>query len=111
MLLSAMADEWFARLKDAIAQDERSLRQLSTAMGRGQNYLQQALKDGKEMGAGKVMSILQILGPDLAMYVLTGQRITPIDRDFLGLIHRVDQADLPNFLALLRTLADRSETP
>ena len=85
-----MNDEWMNRLEAAVARDGRSKREISVAAGRGVNYLQQAMKDGKEMSASNLVSILDVLGSATALYVLTGLDLTREDEEFLRLVLGMD---------------------
>lgn len=81
-----MESEWFLRLKQILEHDPRSKRAISIAAGRGPNFVQQMLKDGKEPGADKLASILAAYPPEIRYYVLTGIRATERDIQFLALL-------------------------
>lgn len=84
--LNDMHDGWFNRLKTAIDRDGRSKRELSIAAGRGVNFLQQLFRDEKEPGADNLASILDVLGPEAALYVMTGLELSAEDQAFLTLL-------------------------
>lgn|GEM_PF-6524677 len=79
-----MEKNWYARLLEAIDADPRSYKKLSADIGHGQNYIQQMIKDGKEPGSDKLAKMLDALGQDAALYVMTGVRITTDDLAFLA---------------------------
>jgi len=105
-----MSEEWFERLKVAIARDGRSLRQISLASGRGVNYIQQAMRDGKEVSASNLVRILDVLGSASALYVLTGLDLTREDeavfRAVVDLPPEIRQSAL-KFLQDLQGLTDK----
>ena len=74
------------RLKEAVAADPRSLRQLSLDAGLGENYVQQMLRDGKDPTVDKLEALLETLGKGDMFYVLTGLRVRPQDLSFLQLV-------------------------
>lgn len=78
-----MEKNWYSRLLEAIEADPRSMKRLSSDIGRGPNYIQQMINDGKEPGSDKLAKLLDALGPDAALYVMTGVKITSADLEFL----------------------------
>jgi len=61
-----MQDEWFERLKAAIANDGRSLRDISLAAGLGPNYVQQMIKRDQPPKIATRDKLLEILEPSVA---------------------------------------------
>ncbi|WP_198167892.1 helix-turn-helix transcriptional regulator [Ketogulonicigenium robustum] len=57
-----MENTWFNRLEEAIRSDDRSMREISLAAGKGPNYVQQLLKNKKHPGAGNLTKLIEILG-------------------------------------------------
>jgi hypothetical protein len=106
-----MNEEWFDRFRQAIERDGRPLRQISLAAGRGVNYVQQTLRDGKEMSANKLMGILAVLGSGAALYVLTGREMNADDEEAFSVILSVDPALRASALRFLRDLKDREDGP
>ena len=79
-----MEKNWYSRLLEAIEADPRSLKRLSADIGHGPNYIQQMIKNGKEPGSDKLAKLLDELGQEAALYVMTGVRIVPADLKFLA---------------------------
>lgn len=75
--------EWWDRFKAAVAEDGRSLRQLSIDAGVGENYLQQQLKKHPPgVSVDYFLRVLRALGRDPALHIIAGFKIDP-DRDEL----------------------------
>lgn len=79
----SMQDGWYNRLLVAVEKDGRSKRDLSKAAGRGVNFVQQLFRNGKEPGADKLASLLDALGPEAALYVMTGLEMSAEDQALL----------------------------
>lgn len=87
----SMQDGWYNRLLVAVEKDGRSKRDLSKAAGRGVNFVQQLFRNGKEPGADKLASLLDALGPEAALYVMTGLEMSAEDQAFLKLLSTYDR--------------------
>lgn len=105
-----MQDDWFTRFREVLASDGRSKREISVAAGFGVNYVQQALKDEKEMGAGKLMSILRVLGSAQSLYVLTGIKMGPDDEEFFRIALSLPPELRSGALEFFRALQSRADT-
>lgn len=105
-----MAETWFDRLDAAVKQDGRSLRALSIAAGCGPNFLQQMLRDRKEPGVDRFLSILNQLGTGATLYVLTGQEFGKDDEDALKLFLDLDADLRQRAAAILDALKAREAT-
>jgi len=109
-----MTETWLDRLHEALKSDNRSLRAISIEAKCGPNFLQQLLKDGKEPGADRLARILDVLGRETSLYVLTGIHMTEEDREFLEIITRLKgevKADGMRFLRSIQAGAgDRGPT-
>lgn len=79
----SMEKNWYSRLLEAIEADPRSLKKISADIGHGVNYIQQMIKDEKEPGSDKLAKLLDTLGQEAALYVMTGVRMTQADLEFL----------------------------
>jgi phage repressor protein C with HTH and peptisase S24 domain len=87
MLESGMADDdWFGRLKEAIADDGRAAKTISLAAGLGQNFVQQMLAREQPPKQASLDKLLDVLGPEAAAKV----RGTPLPR-----ASEVREADVP----------------
>ncbi|TMV86131.1 hypothetical protein FGG78_20170 [Thioclava sp. BHET1] len=104
-----MKKDWFARLKEAIASDPRSLRKLSEAANKGPNFVQQMLKNEKEPGVDNLAAVLDALGDEASLYVLTGAHISQRDLEFLQLFKSLPAEAQENALHFFASLASRSE--
>ena len=62
------------------------------------------LKDGKEPGTDKLARILDVLGPDTSLYVLTGIEMTEDDREFLEIVTHMKGPVKEDALRLLRSV-------
>lgn len=78
-----MKSGWFDRLIEAVAADARSARELSRAMGVGDNFVQQMVKNRKEPSVSKIDALLDILGPAATAYVRTGMRVGDDEEEFV----------------------------
>ena len=85
-----MNEGWIDRFWTALEADPRSERQIVIAAGLGVNYLSQTRKRGTHPVSDKLNAILDVLGPEAALYVLTGLRITAEDQEFLALLATLD---------------------
>lgn len=104
-----MTDGWFDRLKEAIEVSGISKKRLSKAAGRGQNFVQQMLKDGKQPGIENLSGLLEALGQEATIYVLTGERITPDQWEFVKLFSSIsDPESQDHAIAVLEALAAKS---
>ena len=106
-----MKDTWLDRLHEAVKKDARSLRAISTEAGCGPNFLQQLLKNEKEPGADKLARILDVLGRETSLYVLTGIHMTDEDREFLEIITRLKGEVKADGLRFLRSIQAGANDP
>lgn len=106
-----MTDNWLDRLHAAIKDDPRSLRAISTAAGCGPNYLQQMIRDGKEPGADRLARILDVLGREKSLYVLTGIHMTEEDREFLEIVTSLKGEVKADGLRFLRSIQAGASDP
>lgn len=86
-----MNDGWIDRLWQAIDHDGRSARAISLAAGLGVNYLNQTRSRGTHPVTDKLASILDVLGPEAAIYVMTGLEMSAEDQAFLRLLASYDK--------------------
>lgn len=100
-----MEDGWAERLRAEIERDGRSLRLISQTAGLGPNYVQQMLKDEKEPGADKLARLLDVLGGESALYILTGVRASSDDLAFLRAVERMTPETKRKARELFETLA------
>lgn len=105
-----MEKNWYARLLEAIEADQRSLKKLSADIGQGQNYIQQMIKDGKEPGSDKLAKLLDALGRDAALYVMTGVSISAADLDFIRAFKAIPPAAQAQAVAFFRALLAPEDT-
>lgn len=105
-----MMDDWLQRLEKAIQDDGRSMRAISTAAKCGPNFVQQMLRDSKEPGADKLARILDTLGSDAALYVMTGIHMTEQDREFLRIITNLSGPLKADAMAFFRSLQAAANT-
>lgn len=102
-----MRENWYPRLIEMIEADSRSLAQLSALLGRGQNYVQQMIRNDKEPGADKVAKLLEVLGSDAALYVMTGIKIDHRDLELLELMKRLPDDARDRAAEFFHALLDR----
>lgn len=90
-----MLEGWEKRLWGEIdrlsAEGVLTERSLSISAGHGANYLGEIRRNGKTPTVEKLRAILDQLGDDAALYVLTGLRLTDSDRAFLDLVHSLPE--------------------
>lgn len=99
-----MNETWFNRLAEAIEADPRSMRRLSMEAGVGENFVSQMIKDRKEPGIEKVMSILDKLGAAAALYVILDLRIEDGDDQFLEMVLKADSGQRRQILGILEAI-------
>ena len=85
---SDMESGWIHRLWEALEKDGRSLRAISLAADLGPNYLNQTRSRATHPVSDKLASILDALGPEAALYIMTGLEISAEDQAFLKLLSR-----------------------
>lgn len=85
-----MENGWLDRLVQKIEADGRSKLAISVAANCGRNFIQQMIKDGKEPGSDKLARILEVLGPQAALYVFTGLNLSDEDRELLAILSKMD---------------------
>lgn len=105
----SMEKDWVQRLQKAIRADGRSARAISVAAGLGVNYVQQFLKDGKEPGSDRLARLLDVLGKQSSLYVLTGISASEDDLRFLAVASRIRPEVRDQALSVLEALQDRTE--
>lgn len=106
-----MENGWFDRLTDAIKADGRSIRAISLEAKCGPNYIQQMLKDGKKPTVDKLMAILRVLGDAKTFEILTGQKITKEDMEFIRLSAGLDEDAKRAALSFFQLLLTKQGTP
>lgn len=107
-----MEKDWLNRLIAAIENDGRSMRAISIAAGCGPNFVQQMVRTGREPGADHLTRILDTLGRDAALYVMSGIKITEDDLDFLRAMQGLSaesRADALRFFRGLKAGEDAQE--
>lgn len=77
VIAADMQDDWFSRLKTAIADDGRPYREISRAAGLGQNYIQQMLDKDQPPKVATLDKILFALGQDAATKVRGPETLGP----------------------------------
>ena len=70
---------WFERLITVIESDDRSKRQLSADAGLGPSYVSQMLNRKSDQQVDKVMRLIENLGPESALWILTGTKMSATD--------------------------------
>lgn len=85
----SMKTGWFERLIKTIHADKRGMRELSRLAGTGPNYVQQMIKDRKEPGADRLARLLDVLGTENALFILTGVHASPDDLELLRLLQMI----------------------
>jgi transcriptional regulator with XRE-family HTH domain len=100
----AMKTGWQNRLRERLDADPRSYSDISLAAGLGRNYIQQMLKNGKEPGVEKLSRILEELGTDASIYVLSGHEFDPISLDFLNIFSELPEDVRKNTLDMFRSM-------
>ena len=105
---------WFDRLKEEVesATDAdgkpRSLRDLSREMEAGVNYVQQMLRDRKDPGAERLVKLLNVLGQESAIYVITGRRTGVEFQEFHAIVSQIPERLRPGALDILRSIRKTS---
>lgn len=89
----SMEDGWIQRLWVAVERDGRSARAISLAAKLGPNYLNQTRIRGTYPVSDKLASLLDVLGPEAALYVMTGLEISAEDQAFLKLLSQYGPED------------------
>lgn len=86
-----------------IEADGRSKRAISQAVGFGENYVQQVLKDEKDPSFSRLATLLAELGPRATVYVISGALGEPQTQLRSALLaYGVDRGDLPAVLKAIR---------
>lgn len=105
-----MENGWRDRLKDMIEADGRSKRAISQAVGFGENYVQQVLKDEKDPSFSRLAKLLAELGPRATVYVISGALGDPQTQLRSALLaYGVDRDDLPAVMKAIRGFAVESD--
>lgn len=105
----SMENGWFDRLVQKIEADGRSKLAISVAANCGRNFIQQMIKDGKEPGSDKLARILEVLGPQAALYVFTGMNLSDEDRELLAILSKMDANMKKDATRLLQHLKSDEE--
>jgi hypothetical protein len=105
-----METGWVDRLWTAIKEDGRSERAISLEAGLGVNYLGQTRGRGSSPVSEKLNSVLDVLGKEAALYVMTGVRINSAGIDALNALIGVPEHLRNNAIGLLRAMA-QDQTP
>lgn len=82
----AMKPGWLDRLIEAVEADPRSARELSRAVGGGDNFVQQIVRNRKEPSVSKLEALLSVLGAGATAYVKTGTMVSADDEEFVKAI-------------------------
>ncbi|MGF6253814.1 helix-turn-helix domain-containing protein [Ensifer sp. LBL] len=91
-----MENDWRSRLREMIEADGRSKRAISQAVGFGENYVQQVLKDEKDPSFTRLAKLLSELGPRATVYVISGVLGDPHGQLQSALLaYGIDRDDLP----------------
>ena len=104
-----MNGDWLVRLKEAVESDPRSMREISVQAGRGVNYVQQCLKDGKAMSVDKLISVLDVLGSASTLYVIAGIRSDNRAAELFSLAMQLDPPLLDAAMKFFRDLQARED--
>lgn len=107
-----MTADWYDRLVEEIERSGIPKRKLSEGIG-GVNYIQQVVKDRKEMGIEKFIKLVEKLGASSALYVIFGFRMDPQTAEFFNLAAGIHDEKLRTaalkYLENLRDLSDSRE--
>ena len=101
---------WFERLITVIESDDRSKRQLSADAGLGPNYVSQMLNRKSDQQVDKVMRLIETLGPESALWILTGTKMSATDVEVFRLASSLDDDLKAEALRFFRLMQARSGT-
>lgn len=102
-----MNEEVLTRLIEAIERDPRKANRISTDAGLGRNYVRSIVEEGKSPKADTLIQLLNALGNDALIYVLTGHQISEEDLEFLSLISDLSPEAKQSAIGLFRGLLER----
>lgn len=102
--------KWFERLITVIESDDRSKRQLSADAGLGPNYVSQMLNRKSDQQVDKVMRLIETLGPESALWILTGTKMSAADVEMFRLASSLDDDLKVEALRFFRLMQARSGT-
>jgi transcriptional regulator with XRE-family HTH domain len=97
-------ESWRIRLDEAVKASGRSRRSVSMGAGRGSNYLDSVLREGKDPTVDSLIRICQELGVTTA-YILHGVDISPNALKLVDLLESADPEMREIALAVLNTRA------
>lgn len=107
----AMRGSWKERLKEVVDADGRSLRQISLAAGRGPNFLSQLFSADKDPSISNLASILNVLGTQATLYVMTGIKLDAQSELFLRLALDMNGKDREEVRRMIDELRDAALPP
>jgi len=94
------------RLEAAIANDGRSLREISKAAGLGENYLNQLLKDGKTPRVDSLLKIARALNSSF-YWLVEGVDVSPDAEEIARKVIQLPPAEREAVMALVSRIVDR----
>lgn len=98
-----MQNDWTDILREIVAADGRSMRQISAACGFGPNYLSQAIQQGRKPSFDKLAKLAEVLGVSSAR-LATGADVSPEAEEMLGLLGTLTADQRQLLLRLARDL-------
>lgn len=101
-----ITENWFDRLIGVLSANERSMRAVSLAAGKGPNYISQMIKDGKQPSTENLSLILDQFDRETALFILTGIKLQPGDLEVLQLISRLPVGVKKHFHSMLLEMQD-----
>lgn len=104
-----MKNAWTERLRQAVEEDGRSKRRISLDAGLGPNYVEQTFSRGSSPVQEKLAAILDVLGPEAALFVYTGVRADAQTIQMLDLLSEAPEDLRKSALDLLRNLARKQQ--
>jgi transcriptional regulator with XRE-family HTH domain len=105
-----MEDGWRNRLREMIDADGRSKRAISQAVGFGENYVQQVMKDEKDPSFTRLAKLLSELGPRATVYVISGALGDPQAQLRSALLaYGIDRDELPAVMKAIRGFVVESD--
>lgn len=100
-----MKNGWIDRLWEVVDADPRSDRAISLAANLGPNYVSQTRSRETYPVSDKLNALLDALGEEAAIYVMTGVRLNPDAVSALNAISAIPESLRQNALALIQSLA------
>lgn len=104
-----MNEQMLARLVAAIERDPRTANKLSTDAKLGRNYVRSILEEGKSPKAETLMKLLDALGSNATIYVLTGREVSSEDFEFLELLSNLSPDAKHKAIELFQSLLAHEE--